>query len=85
MTSFASKLLAAAAGAGVLLGFTLTASADIACSRNVCWHVQERYEFPAHARVIIHPEGWHWGPREHFMFREHEGHGFWRGSHWTEF
>jgi hypothetical protein len=85
MTSVANKLLGAAAGAVVLLGLTLTASADIACSGGVCWHVTEKYEFPGRARVIVHPDDWRAGPREHFVFREHEGRGYWRGRGWTPF
>jgi hypothetical protein len=73
-----------ALGVGVLALSAASASAEIACRRNVCWHVNERYEYPAEARVIIHPDNWHWGRNEHYAWREHEGRGYWRGGRWIE-
>jgi hypothetical protein len=75
-------LLAAAASAGVLAFSATGASADIACSGNVCWHTQDR-DYPAESRVIVHPDDWHWGRHEHYSFREHEGRGYWRGRAWV--
>ncbi|HEY1541360.1 MAG TPA: hypothetical protein VGG01_03030 [Xanthobacteraceae bacterium] len=82
MTSLGKTLLGAAMGAGVLAFSTMTASAAIVCSGNVCWHTHERYSYPSDARVVVHPDNWRWGPREHFSFREHEGRGYWRGERW---
>ena len=56
MSSLSKKLLGTALGAGVLALTTLSASAAIVCSGNVCWHVKERYEYPLEARVTIHEE-----------------------------
>jgi hypothetical protein len=39
----------------------------------------------AEARVIIHPDDWYWGAREHYAWREHEGRGYRRGDLWVEF
>lgn len=83
MTSVGKTLLGAAMGAGVLVFSVVNASAAIVCSGNVCWHTHESYDYPAGARVIVHPDDWRWGPEEHFAWREHEGRGYWRGDRWT--
>ena len=83
MTSVSKTLLGAAMGAGVLVFSVVSASAAIVCTGNVCWHAHESYDYPADARVIVHPDDWRWGPGEHFAWREHEGRGYWRGERWT--
>ena len=55
--------------------------AAIVCSGNVCWHTDERYEYPATAGVVVHEDTWKSGPS--VTFREHEGRGYWRGDSWT--
>jgi hypothetical protein len=62
----------------------VSASAEIACNGDVCWHVKDRYEYPPTAKIIIHPDDWKWEPSEHYSWREHEGRGYWRGDRWTE-
>jgi len=84
MTALSKTLLGAAMGTGVLALSMATASAAIVCSGDVCWHTQTVYEYPPEARIIVHPDTWHWGPSEHFTFREHEGRGYWRGDRWRE-
>jgi hypothetical protein len=84
MSLLSKSLMGTAMGAGFLALSTLSASAAIACSGNVCWHTQERYIYPPEARVIIHDDDWRWGPNERFTFREHEGRGYWKGDRWTE-
>ena len=84
MTSLGKTLLGTAMGAGMLAFSTMTASAAIVCSGDVCWHTHARYDYPSSARVIVHPDNWRWGPREHFVFREHEGRGYWRDNRWIE-
>jgi hypothetical protein len=76
--------LGAVLGVGMLAASTAGSLAEIACSGSVCWHVPERYEYPPEARIVIHPDGWRWGPREHYYWREHEGRGYWRGRRWME-
>ena len=83
MTSVMKVLLGTAAGAAILASSAVTASAAIVCVGNVCWHVQERYDYPATAGVVIHEEDWRPGPG--MTFREHAGRGFWRGERWEEF
>ena len=85
MTSLSKAVLGMAMGAGVLAFSATGASAAIACAGPVCWHTHEAYEYPPDARVIVHPDDWRWGRREHFTFREHEGRGFWRGGRWRDF
>ena len=79
--------LAAAAILGVsALAFIATdASAAVACNAaGECWHVRGRgWAYPAEAGVVIHPEGWRWGPRDKFVWREHPGRGYWRGGVWV--
>ena len=84
MTLLNKSLLAAMTGAGLLALTTMSASAAVVCRGDVCWHSHEAYDFPPSAHVIVHGDDWHWGPREHFRFREHEGRGYWRGGTWVE-
>jgi hypothetical protein len=77
-------LVGAVAAAGILAVSGVSASAEIACVGPVCWHTGERYEYPPDANVVVHPNDWRWGPNEHYMWREHEGHGYWRGDRWME-
>jgi hypothetical protein len=58
-------------------------SAAIVCQGHTCWHVHEAYDFPHEAGVVVHEDNWHWGPRERYSFREHEGRGYWRGGRWV--
>jgi hypothetical protein len=84
MKSLSKVPLGTAMGAGVL-AFTATgAAAAIVCTGPVCWHTYDSYDYPRDSRVIVHPDDWHWGKREHFVFREHEGRGYWRGGRWQE-
>jgi hypothetical protein len=77
-------LLSGIAAAGVLAGSAVTASAEISCVGPVCWHTSERYEYPADANVVVHPNDWRWKEGEHYSWREHEGRGYWRGERWME-
>src|ERR1700744_1099648 len=83
MKILAKKLIGAAMGAGVLALSSVGASAAIVCQGNVCWHTHEAYDFPHEAGIVVHEDNWHWGPREKFTFREHEGRGYWRGGKWV--
>jgi hypothetical protein len=75
-------LVGAALGASVIGFSTLSASAAVVCTGNVCWHTHERYEYPPSAHVTIHEDTWKAGPS--ITFREHEGRGYWSGDRWTE-
>jgi hypothetical protein len=84
MTTLSKTLFGAALGAGFLALSAMSASAAIVCSGRVCWHSHDTYEYPAESHVIVHPDDWNWGRREHFAWREHEGRGFWLGRRWKE-
>jgi hypothetical protein len=82
------KLLAKAAatailGAGMLAAPSMTASAAIVCTGDVCWHTHETYTYPPESKVIVHEDNWKWGPSEHYTFREHEGRGYWHDNAWV--
>ena len=83
MHATTKALLGTAIGAGALALSALTATADIACNGNVCWHVQERHVYPRESRVIVHRDDWRPGPR--IELREHEGRGYWRNGVWVGF
>ena len=68
---------------GLLAYSSLTASAAIVCnSAGDCWHAQKEYVYPPSAHIVIHPNNWRWGPSEHFVWKEHEGRGYWNGGRW---
>lgn len=76
--------LAAGAVCAAALGLSATyASAAVVCAGTVCWHTQERYDYPPTARVVIHDDDWKWRRHEHYRWREHEGRGYWHGGRWT--
>jgi hypothetical protein len=70
-----------------LAGLASTAaSAAIVCNANgACWHVRRAYAYPPTAGIVVHPNGWRWGPRERFTWREHVGRGYWRNGVWVTF
>jgi len=82
MTVLSKSVLAATVGVTALACSAFSASAYVACSGKVCWHVKDRHEYPAHARVVIHEDDWKWKRHEKYRWREHEGRGYWRGSRW---
>jgi hypothetical protein len=83
MTALGKTLLAAAVGITALAGSAVSASAFVACSGNTCWHVKERHNYPASAKIVIHDDNWKWKRHEHYRWREHEGRGYWHGGRWT--
>jgi hypothetical protein len=86
MKTFLKIAAGAALGAGMLALTAGTASAAVACNENgSCWHVRNHYAYPPEARIVIHPEGWKWGAREHYTWREHTGRGYWRNGVWIRF
>ena len=80
------KFGAAAAFALGVFGAASTASAAIVCNAaGECWHVKRALAYPAEAGIVVHPNGWRWRAREHFVFREHTGRGYWRNGVWVSF
>jgi hypothetical protein len=77
-----SAILAATAAAGVALT-AMPAAADIVCNREgECWHVRGHAAYRREHGVIVHPDNWRWGRHDHYTWREHEGHGYWRKGVW---
>jgi hypothetical protein len=83
MRLFTATCAGAILGAAALTTSAIPASAEIACSGNVCWHVKERHVYPPDAKVIIHEDDWRWRPEEKYEWREHEGPGYWRDGAWV--
>jgi hypothetical protein len=80
------KLGAAATLALGVFGVASTASAAIVCNgAGACWHVKRAYTYPAEAGIVVHPNHWRWGARDHFTWREHTGRGYWRNGVWVAF
>ena len=84
MRYFAGKAITSAVlVVGTLAVLAISASADIICNNEgVCWHTHNPYDYPPEAHVTIHDNNWHWGPNEHYTFREHAGRGYWSGDTW---
>ncbi|HEY4114213.1 MAG TPA: hypothetical protein VGM17_09155 [Rhizomicrobium sp.] len=87
MRDFIKLAVAGALAAGAFVAIpTTSASAAIACNRDgVCWHVRGRADYRPEFGVVVHPNGWRWGPREHYVFKEHRGRGYWRNGVWVTF
>jgi hypothetical protein len=85
MISLSKTILGAAVMASALAGSFGAASATIACTGNICWHTQENYAYPRGSNVTVHPDDWSWGANDNFVWREHDGQGYWRGDAWREF
>ncbi len=82
MTSMNRTLLIAAMSAAAVAFSVGNASADIACTGDVCWHAHEKYTYPPEARVTVHEDTWKAGPS--VKFREHTGRGYWAGETWKD-
>lgn len=80
------KFGAAAALGMTILGFAAPASAAIVCNRaGECWHQPGRFVARPEFGVVVHPNNWRWGARDHFTWREHPGRGYWRNGVWVTF
>ncbi len=76
---------AALLGAGALAFTATAASADVVCnSDGDCWHVKQRYAYSPELHLRVHPDSWKWREADHYKWREHEGHGYWRGGVWVD-
>ncbi|MGH6878252.1 MAG: hypothetical protein ACREHV_12895 [Rhizomicrobium sp.] len=85
MKTYLKFAAAAVFGAGMLALTAGSGSAAVVCnSYGSCWHVRHAYTYPAEAGIVVHPNGWRWGPKEHFVWREHPGRGYWRNGVWIK-
>jgi hypothetical protein len=83
-----SKLAAVAAlSIASLAASSIAASAAIVCNaEGDCWHVRGRaYTYRPEFGLVVHENGWKWGPGDHYRWREHEGRGYWRNGVWIRF
>lgn len=86
MREFVKLGAAAALGVTALAIAATSASAAIVCNREgECWHVPRAEVYRPEFGVVVHPNSWRWGPREHFVWREHPGRGYWRNGVWVTF
>lgn len=81
------KIVIAAAAAVVgLTALATSASAAVVCNREgECWHVRGHYTYRPEFGIVVHPNNWRWGEHEKFVWREHEGRGYWRNGVWIRF
>jgi hypothetical protein len=86
MTKFLKSAVLAGVGAAALAVSALPASAAIVCNRDhECWHVRGRYAYRHEFGVVVHPDSWRWNRHEHYVWREHDGRGYWRHGVWVQF
>ena len=63
-----------------------SASARIVCNEDGdCWHVQNEYVYPPSVHLEVHPDNWRWKDSDHFVWKEHQGRGYWHGGQWEAF
>ncbi len=78
--------IAAAAMAVSMIACMTAADAAIVCNREgECWHVRHPYRYRDEFGLVVHEDGWRWGAGERFVWREHEGRGYWRNGVWIRF
>lgn len=77
-----TKLAAALVGAATV-AIATSASAEIVCNQEgECWHVHRHYDYRPEFGLVVHPDGWVWGPSDHYRWREHRGRGYWHNGIW---
>jgi hypothetical protein len=57
----------------------------LSATGTTCWHSVDRYDYPASANVVVHPYDWQGDRGAKYAWREHTGHGYWRGNQWQAF
>ena len=70
-------------GASALAMSTANASAAIVCNEEGdCWHVAGRADYQPELKLRIYGDDWKWSDDDHYRWREHKGHGYWRQGAW---
>ena len=78
--------VAAVLGIGALAATTTAAEARIACNRfGDCWHVNDRYDYPATLGVRFYDDNWRYHHRGYHWLGDHDGRGYWRNGLWVTF
>src|SRR5271155_3073619 len=82
-----TKLAAAAVfGLGALALTATSAAAAIACNaEGECWHVHRNYVYHPEWGIVIHPDGWVWGPNENYFCNKPPGGVYWHSGVWVHF
>ncbi len=78
---------AALVGASALLLASTGALADVVCNaEGDCWHIKNNSGYKPEFKLHVHPDNWKWAEAENknHRWREHEGHGYWRGGVWVD-
>jgi hypothetical protein len=72
-------------GASALAFTATTASAAVVCNdEGDCWHVRGGARYEPGLKLRVYPDNWRWREQEHYRWREHGGHGYWRNGAWIE-
>jgi hypothetical protein len=83
MKKIVRTAILASVGVAALALSAVSASADVVCNREgECWHVQGHYAYRPEFGVVVHPDSWRWRRGERYVWREHEGRGYWRHGVW---
>jgi len=78
--------VAAVLGIGALAATTTVAQARIACNRfGDCWHVTDRYDYPARLGVRFYGDDWRRNHHGYHWRGDHDGRGYWRNGLWVTF
>lgn len=87
MRFFNKNVLGPAVIAASLAASATTASAYVVCNRaGECWHVHDRYDYPAAAGVVVHDDGWVFDrPGYYHWAKDRPGRGYWDHGHWRRF
>jgi len=86
MKTLSKVAFAAVMGASPLALTATDASARIVCNaEGECWHVRNDYVYRPELGLVIHEDGWAWGPTEHYRWHEHHGRGYWSHGVWVHF
>jgi hypothetical protein len=81
-----SKLTTLLAAAGIAALAATSASAAIVCNaEGECWHTHHSYNYDPGFGLVVHPDGWAWGPNDHYKWHEHRGRGYWHSGVWITF
>jgi len=87
--TFLKSALAKGAIAAVLASSAVaaTASAEVACNRwGECWHVQNRFDYPAGIGITFHADNWARAHRHGYHWRgDRDGRGYYRNGVWITF
>jgi hypothetical protein len=72
-------------GAGALALAATGASAAVVCNdEGDCWHVKGEGKYKPELKLHVHPDNWKFAEKDHYKWREHQGHGYWRSGVWID-